>query len=93
MKSEFNLESFNQKQKSILQSLLARPITDTSFISPNNFFRIHYNTSGTETPTYNLQLFADALDSVYNFEVNIFGYPPPLQTMVPGVIINMISIL
>ena len=72
-----NLESFNQKQKSILQSILARPISDTSFISPNNFFRIHYNTSGTEMPTYNLQLFADALDSVYNFEVNIFGYPPP----------------
>ena len=72
-----NLSAFNKKQQIILQGILDRPVTDTSIVSPNGFFRIHFNTSGTDTPTYNIHLFADALDSVYNFEVNSFGYTPP----------------
>ncbi|MDR3668792.1 MAG: hypothetical protein P4L35_18295 [Ignavibacteriaceae bacterium] len=74
---KFQLQNFNKQQRSILQSILDRPATDTSFVTPNGFFRIHYDTAGVEMTTYNLQLFADALDSVYNFEINYLGYPPP----------------
>ena len=74
---KMNLNSFNKQQRMLLQKLLDRPVTDTSIVSPNGFFRIHYNTSGTDLPTYSINLLAGALDSVYNFEVNYFGYPPP----------------
>ena len=72
-----NLRFFNEERRSILQSILDRPITDTNFVSPDNYFRIHFNKSGYYVPTYDVQIFAEALDSVYNFEVNYFGYPPP----------------
>ncbi len=72
-----NYNRFSQKQKSILKVLLDRPITDTSFVTPNGFFRVHYNISGPDVPKYNLDSLAIALDSAYNFEVNYLGYPPP----------------
>ncbi len=74
---KLHLGLFSEQQRSILQPILDRPAADTSFISPGNFFRIHYNISGYFTPKYDLQLFAEALDSVYSFEINYFGYPPP----------------
>ena len=74
---KFQLQNFNKQERSILQSFFDRPAANTSVVSPGGFFRIHYDTAGTDTPTYNLQLFAAALDSVYNFEINFLGYPPP----------------
>ena len=71
------LQFFNSQQRSILQSILDRPVMDTSFVSPGGFFRIHYDTAGADTPTYSMTLLAAALDSVYNFEVNYIGFPPP----------------
>lgn len=72
-----NFEKFNSYQKSILKKLLQRPITDTSFISPSGFFRIHYNKTGPDAPVYSLNQLASALDSVYKYEITFLGYPPP----------------
>ncbi len=72
-----NFNSFSPKQKIILKLLLDRPKTDTSFVTPNGFFRVHYDLSGSNAPTYSLDSLAIALDSAYNFEVNYLGYPPP----------------
>ncbi len=57
-------------------SILSRPITDTSIVSPSGFFRIHYNNL-TGTPAYSVTEFAKALDSSYRFEVGFLGYPAP----------------
>ncbi len=74
---KMNLDQFPKQQRSVLQSLLDRPVTDTSFVSPGGFFRIHYDTAAGISPTYSMQLFAEALDSVYNYEVKFIGFPPP----------------
>ncbi len=72
-----NFNRFSAVQKAVLKPLLARPITDTSFVTPNGFFRVHYDVTGINVPRYNLDSLAIALDSAYNFEVNYLGYPPP----------------
>lgn len=74
-----NFNNFNPKQKILLQSLFQRPATDTSFVSPSGKFRIHFNKSGNNKPGYDLNEFAKAADSAYNYEVNILKYPPPPQ--------------
>ena len=72
------LQFFNSQQKSVLQSILQGPVTDTSFVSPGGFFRIFYdNKEEADTPTYSIDSLALALDSVYNYEVNYIGFPPP----------------
>ncbi len=72
-----NFEKFNEYQKSVLKSLFQRPVADTSIVTPSGFFRIHFNKTSLSAPQYSLQDLAMALDSVYNFEVNFLGYPPP----------------
>jgi len=74
---KFNLNRFNDQQKAMLKPLLDRPVTDTSFVTPGGFFRVHYDNSGFDVPTYDLDSLAMALDSSYNFEVKYLGYPPP----------------
>lgn len=72
-----NFNKYNSLQQSVLKTLFQRPILDTSIVTPSGFFRIHYNKTGLSAPGYSLQELARALDSVYNFEVNYLGYPPP----------------
>lgn len=72
-----NFDKFNSYQKSILKKLFQRPVTDTSIVTPSGFIRIHYNKTGPSVPGYSLQELVKAVDSVYNFEVNYLGYPPP----------------
>ncbi|MBU2506612.1 MAG: hypothetical protein KJ799_07805 [Bacteroidetes bacterium] len=72
-----NLSYFDSYQQSILKLLATRPQLDTSFVSPSGNFRIHYNLSGSTVPKYDLDELALALDSTYNFEVTILGYPAP----------------
>jgi len=74
---KMNFDRFSPTQKAILKPLLDRPITDTSFVTPNGFFRVHYDLTGTSAPRYSLDSLAIALDSAYNFEINYLGYPPP----------------
>ncbi len=40
-----HLDSFSPEQRIILQKLLSRPQTDTSFVSPSGFFKIHFSKS------------------------------------------------
>ncbi|MBI1937496.1 MAG: hypothetical protein HYS25_05175 [Ignavibacteriales bacterium] len=74
---KLNYDKFDPKQKKVLSSLLTRPQSQKSFVSPSGFFRIHYDTIGTNKPGYDLNQLAAAFDSSYNFEVNILGYPSP----------------
>ncbi len=74
---KLNFDRFSQTQRIMLKPLFDRPVTDTSFVTPNGFFRVHYDLTGSSKPVYNLDSLAVALDSAYNFEVNYLGYPPP----------------
>ncbi|MFO7525844.1 MAG: hypothetical protein R6W68_10345 [Ignavibacteriaceae bacterium] len=72
-----NIEYFSPEKQAILKILLSRPQLPNSIISPGGFFKIHYTTTGNDRIAYDLNLFAQALDSAYNYEVNYLGYPPP----------------
>jgi len=74
---KMNYDKFSVQQKNLLKKILDRPITDTSFVSPRGWFRIHFMKSGVDAPGYNMNQLAQAADSSYNYEVNILGYPPP----------------
>lgn len=80
-----HFNEFTESQQKILKTLVSRPVTDTSIVSPSGFFRIHYNTRGSYAPQYDVHEFAKALDSSYNFEVNHLGYPPPPPDTLGGV--------
>lgn len=70
-------KSFTPEQQQLLKPLLVRPGLQKSIVSPNGFFRIHFDTTGTNTPNYDIDSVAIAADSAYNFEINFLGYPPP----------------
>ena len=73
----FNFDRFSNDQKLLLKPLLQRPVTETSFVTPGGFFRVHYDPTGPNAPGYNLDLLAQALDSTYKFEINFLGYNTP----------------
>jgi len=80
-----NLERFTPEQQKNLKKILDRKVKQTSLVSPSGFFRIHYDTTGSQVPNYsssltileNVQQVAIAADSAFNFEVNFLGYPKP----------------
>ena len=72
-----NLKSFSIEQQNILFNLLERPQTQTSIVSSNGFFRVHYDLTGNNALGYDLNLLLEAIDSVYSFEINYLGYPVP----------------
>jgi hypothetical protein len=72
-----NLEYFSHEQQQVLIPLLQRPVTQTSIVSSNGFFRVHYDISGNNAIGYDLNLLLQAVDSVYNFEIIALGFPPP----------------
>lgn len=82
---KINYDHFNMEQKEKIQTLLSRPVLQTSIVSPSGFFRVHYDTTGVNTPAYlsgwsvdqNVAEVGNALDSVYRFEVNYFEFLPP----------------
>ena len=85
---KLNLERFSIEKQQLLKNLLQRPTKQTRMVSPSGFFRIHYNTTGSDVPNYNTSLTTEenviqvgiALDSSYNFEVNFLDYlKPPLD--------------
>ncbi len=79
-----HFNEFTESQQSMLKVLTDRPPTDASIVSPSGFFRVHYYSSGTFAPQYDINDFASALDSSYNFEVNYLGYPPPPEDTQTG---------
>ncbi|MEG8946143.1 MXAN_6640 family putative metalloprotease [Rosettibacter firmus] len=72
-----NYDKFTPKQKIILSQFFTRPTTDASFVTRSGLFRIHFNKAGIHSPKYDLNELARAIDSAYNYEVNILKYPPP----------------
>ena len=64
-------------RKKVISSLLQRPTSDTSFVTPKGWFRIHFQKTGYDAPLYDLKELARAADSSYNYEVNFLKYPPP----------------
>jgi len=74
---KINYRKYSPERQAVISSILDRPPTDTSIVSPAGKFRIHYNLNGTDKTTYDVNELAKAADSSYNFEVNILGYPPP----------------
>ncbi len=64
------------EQKEIAQ-ILSRPQTDTSVVSPNGKFRVHYNLNSSSSPKYDIAEFLIALDSVYDKEITEIGFPMP----------------
>ena len=80
-----NLDNFSPEQKDILLKILSRPTLQTSIVSPSGIFRIHYDQTGFNRPAYisglspdqNAMEVAEALDSVYRFEIVYLGYPLP----------------
>lgn len=74
---KFNYENYPSENKAIINSILARPTTQTSVISKNGFFRIHYDTAGTQRIKYSIQDLINAVDSAYNYIINYLGFLPP----------------
>jgi hypothetical protein len=82
---KLNFNYFTLEQQNILKPLLQRKVKQTSMVSPSGFFRIHYDTTGSQTPIYDPSLTANenayqvalAADSAYRFEVNFLTFPPP----------------
>jgi hypothetical protein len=72
-----NFNNLSEANQRLLKPVLSRPSLDTSIVSPENLFRIHFRKSGSLVPRYDVHEFAKACDSSYNFEVNYLGYPPP----------------
>ncbi len=96
-----NIDLFSPDQQVVIQKILSRPSLQTSIVSPSGFFRVHYDQTGFNRPSYISSLSADqnaaevakSLDSVYNFEVNYLGYlPPPSEITLLETTINMMSI-
>lgn len=80
-----NIDFFSPEQQVVLQKILSRPSLQTSIVSPSGIFRIHYDVSGTNLPSYssglsveqNVTEVAKAIDSVYRFEVQYLGFLSP----------------
>ena len=72
-----NYSQYSKQQQDIISDVMARPELSTSIVSPSGFFRLHYDESGTDAPLYDITDLAEALDSAFNFEINILGYPVP----------------
>jgi hypothetical protein len=47
-----HFNNFTHEQQQILKPFLTRPTLQTSLVSPSGFFRIHYDTTGINTPAY-----------------------------------------
>ncbi len=73
----FNLDMFDNDQQLLLKPLLQRPVTETSFVTPGGFFKVHYDLTGPNEVGYDLDLLAEALDSSYRFEIDFLGYDIP----------------
>ena len=72
-----HIKEFSIEQQQTIQQILERPTLQTSLISPSEIFRIHYDTTGSNKPEYDINELAVAFDSSYNYEVNILSYLAP----------------
>lgn len=79
---------FTPAQRSLATAFAARPVLDTSVVSPGGFFRLHFDTTGVESvPTADVDLngrpdyidrAAEYLDSAWNhYHVTLSYFLPP----------------
>lgn len=80
----FQLSYLNQEKENLsyndraqLESILARPQLQTSVVSQNGFFRVHYDLTGVNSLGYDINLLLQSIDSVYQYEIIYLGYPIP----------------
>ncbi len=85
-----NINRFTSQQQSDIKRILQKPELQDSLITPNGFFKIHYDSQGINRPSYDnlpvndcLNLISQTLDSVYNFEIKYLGYPFPNHDQSP----------
>jgi len=78
-------------KQAVIRSIFARPTLHASVLSPSGHFRIHYDTTGTNTPALldvngsriqnTARVYVDSVaatfDHVWDFEINSLGYPSP----------------
>ncbi|CUS97054.1 MXAN_6640 family putative metalloprotease [Candidatus Chrysopegis kryptomonas] len=83
-----NWDKFDLIQKTNIQKSLERPALQTSIVTPSGKFRIHFDTTGVNTPFLidefgnripnSWRMYVDSIakyiDSVYNVEVNYLGF-------------------
>jgi hypothetical protein len=72
-----NFSFFSENQKIVVKQILSRPATDTSLVSPNGKFRVHFNLDPNSSPKYDINKFLTSLDSVYDKEITEIGFPFP----------------
>jgi hypothetical protein len=89
VKTYWNL--FSPAQQAFIQSVFARPDLQTSILSRSGRFRIHFDTTGANTPALlnasgsrisgTARAYVDSVaaifDHVWDFETGVLGYPPP----------------
>jgi hypothetical protein len=79
-----NFDKLTISQQNEIASVLTRPSTQASVVTPSGNFRIHFDTTGANKIGYDITELAEALDSVWKFEIDILGYPPPPPDEVEG---------
>jgi hypothetical protein len=79
-----NLNQYTLDKRERIQSVLQRPTTQKTLITPSGKFKIHYDTTGFHAIKYSVHELAKAIDSAYNFEVNIMGFPSAPQDLGAG---------
>jgi hypothetical protein len=89
---KLNYDNFSSEQQAVLNKLLVRTEMDTSIVSPSGIFRIHFDLTGSNKPSYQFNgsipqdkdtvfIMADSIaaacDFSYDYEINVLGYPEP----------------
>lgn len=87
----FQLSSLSQNKASmvyddqkLLELILERPQLQTSVVTSNGFFRVHFDLTGVNSLGYDLNLLLQSLDSVFQYEIFYLGYPIPPGDGVEG---------
>ncbi len=75
--ARLNYASMSPEGKAKVNSVLTRPDLTSSIVSPSGFFRVHYDSSGTNAPRYSVNELAAALDSALGFQVKVMEFPEP----------------
>lgn len=77
-------DDYPNHQQQIVSAIFSRPVKQKSIVTPSGKFRIHYDTTGTEVPGYDIALLVAAVDSAYRYEVEFLGYPSPPEDLGGG---------
>lgn len=77
--AKLNAGSFSPEGRALLKNVLSRPALSKSVVSPSGFFRIHYDSAGSNAVKYSIAEFALALDSALSFQVDKMGFQPPVR--------------